>query len=196
MTKNYIGDARERYLAILRKKLKPSRFEHTLRTEAKALELTLRFGEDPANAQTAALLHDILKNATKEENEALMSKYNIILQPGGENLLHGTLAAHYIKDELGITDEDILNAVANHTAGRAGMSRLEKIIYLADLIEDGRDFPHVDELRQYSREDLDKAVYASCAHTIAYLVSVGSPILGGTIELYNDYALKSKERNR
>ena len=71
MTKNYIGDARERYLAILRKKLKPSRFEHTLRTEAKALELTLRFGEDPANAQTAALLHDILKNATKEENEAL-----------------------------------------------------------------------------------------------------------------------------
>ena len=52
------------------------------------------------------------------------------------------------------------------------------------------------ELRQYSLENLDKAVYASCAHTIAYLVSTGSPILGGTIELYNEYALKSKERNR
>ena len=196
MTINYIGEKRECYIALLKRRLKPQRFEHTLRTEAKALELAQRFGEYPARTQTAALLHDILKNASKEENEALMSKYNITPQEGGENLLHGLLTACYISDELGVTDEDIINAVRNHTAGRAGMSRLEKIIYLADLIEDGRDFPHVEELRSLAEDDLDKAVYAACAHTIAYLVSVGSPILGGTIELYNDYALKERKDRR
>ena len=196
MITNYIGSKREEYISLLRSMLKESRFQHTLRTEKKALELARRFGEDPAKAQTAALLHDILKNISKEENDALASKYNIKVNKGGENLLHGYLACRFIETELSITDPDIINAVKNHTAGRAGMSRLEKIIYLADLIEDGRDFPSVAELREISMRDLDEAVYAACRHTIQYLTATDTPIFGGTIELYNEYAIKRKEDKR
>lgn len=195
MIMNYIGEERERYIELLRKKLKPSRLEHTLRTEKKALELAERFCEDMAKAQTAALLHDILKNVSEEEKGNLISKYNIngdIFLDGGENLLHGELAGHYIKDELGIDDEDIINAVKYHTAGRAGMSKLEKIIYLGDLIEDGRDFPSVDEIRCAAKDDLDDAVFMACSHTIKYLVDSKKPILGGTIDLFNYYAKNMK----
>ena len=195
MITSYIGKKRELYLEVLKKKLKSSRFEHTLRTEKKALELAKRFGVDLSKAQTAALLHDILKNISEEEKHSLISKYNIgpiFEQKGGENLLHGELASYYIKDEFQIDDEDIINAVKNHTAGRANMSKLEKIIYLADLIEDGRHFPSVDKIRKAAEENLDEAVFMACSHTIQYLVDSKMPILGGTIEMYNDYTTKMK----
>lgn len=195
MITSYIGKKRELYLEVLKKKLKSSRFEHTLRTEKKALELAKRFGADLSKAQTAALLHDILKNISEEEKHSLISKYNIgsiFEQKGSENLLHGELASYYIKDEFQIDDEDIINAVKNHTAGRANMSKLEKIIYLADLIEDGRDFPSVDKIRKAAEENLDEAVFMACSHTIQYLVNSKMPILGGTIEMYNDYTTKMK----
>ncbi len=195
MITSYIGKKRELYLEVLKKKLKSSRFEHTLRTEKKALELAKRFSVDLSKAQTAALLHDILKNISEEEKHSLISKYNIgpiFEQKGGENLLHGELASYYIKDEFQIDDEDIINAVKNHTAGRANMSKLEKIIYLADLIEDGRDFPSVDKIRKAAEENLDEAVFMACSHTIQYLVDSKMPILGGTIEMYNDYTTKMK----
>ena len=195
MITSYIGKKRELYLEVLKKKLKSSRFEHTLRTEKKALELAKRFGVDLSKAQTAALLHDILKNISEEEKHSLISKYNIgpiFEQKGSENLLHGELASYYIKDEFQIDDEDIINAVKNHTAGRANMSKLEKIIYLADLIEDGRDFPSVDKIRKAAEKNLDEAVFMACSHTIQYLVNSKMPILGGTIEMYNDYTTKMK----
>ena len=195
MITNYIGEDRERYIELLRKKLKPSRIEHTLRTEKKALELSERFSGNMAKAQRAALLHDILKNISEQEKRELISKYNIngdVFLNGSENLLHGELAGCYIKDELGIDDEDVINAVKNHTAGRAKMSKLEKIIYLADLIEDGRDFPTVDEIRCAAKNDLDDAVFMACSHTIKYLVDMKMPILGGTIDLYNNYATNMK----
>lgn len=195
MTTNYIGGNRDKYLTLLRSMLSDSRFEHTLRTEKKALYLSSIYKESMANAQTAALLHDILKNISKEESAALAAKYNIKVYTGGDNLLHGQLASCYIKEELNITDIDVLNAVKNHTAGRAGMSKLEKIIYLADLIEDGRQFPGVDELRSIAENDLDKAVYTACKHTINYLTSIDAPILGGTLELYNEFTIKRKEGN-
>lgn len=74
MITSYIGKKRELYLEVLKKKLKSSRFEHTLRTEKKALELAKRFSVDLSKAQTAALLHDILKNISEEEKHSLISK--------------------------------------------------------------------------------------------------------------------------
>ena len=192
MSTSYIGELREQYIALLKQKLKPSRFWHTLRTEAMAVTLALRFGESPAKAQEAALLHDLLKNISIEENEELMSKYNVSCLPEEVNLLHGRLAACYIRHELGVADEDVINAVNNHTAGRSGMSRLEKIIYLADLIEEGRSYYGVEKLRQLAEEDLDEAVFAACSQSICYLHKRGVPILGGTMELYNEFAIKRK----
>ncbi len=192
MCTNYIGDKREYYLRLLEKKLKPERLKHTLRTEQKALYLARLYGEDLGKTQTAALLHDILKNISEQETYKLAKKYNIddFTVKYGKNLLHGLLASYYIKEELNIDDEDVINAVKNHTAGRADMSRLEKIIYLADMIEDGRDFPGVGKLRELSEKNLDEAVFAACRQTMSYLISICAPILGGTAELYNDYATK------
>ena len=98
-----------------------------------------------------------------------------------------------MRRELGISDPDILNAVRYHTTGRENMSRLEKIIYLADLIEEGRDFPGVEGLRELAEEDLDTALLEGMRHVLLYLVKNRSPVQLLSIEAYNDL-LKKKEK--
>ena len=92
------------------------------------------------------------------------------------DLLHGPIAAAIMEHELGITDEDILNAVRYHTTGRPGMSRLEKIIYMADLVEENRAFEGVEALREAVQTDLDRGTRLGMAHVLIYLAATGSLI--------------------
>jgi predicted HD superfamily hydrolase involved in NAD metabolism len=90
------------------------------------------------------------------------------------NLSHSKIAAKIMERDYGVTDEDMINAVSYHTTGRANMSRLEKIIFLADAIEPRRNYPSVERLRELAYEDLDEACIYSLQHTVEYVRGKGN----------------------
>ena len=148
----------------LRKKaytmLNPARIPHVEGCESEAMLLAGKWGIDPDDAREAAILHDITKRFSADEHIRLLEKEGI---PAGESvyteekLLHARTGALLAKSEFGVSDE-VMNAIMWHTTGRANMTDLEKIIYLADYIEPERDFDGVEELRALAYEDLDKAL--------------------------------------
>ena len=109
------------------------------------------------------------------------------LLPWGAEILHGPIAAYRAKQELGIQDEDILNAMRYHTTGRVGMSKLEKIIYIADMIEPSRKFDGIETLREIAAQDLTKAMQACICHSVKFLVDTQQAIYPLSIECYNYY---------
>lgn len=185
---------RDRYIAVIKKKLKKKRYEHCLRVEKMALKLAGRYGLEEKDVQTAALLHDLAKSMLDEELLAAAKDYGLAVDSVIQmkpDLLHGPVAAEMMKHDLGIDDEDVLNAVRYHTTGRAGMSELEKVIYLADLTEEGRIFPGVEELREITFRDLDLGMQKGVSDTLFYLIKRRYPIHVDSIMAYNDL-LKEK----
>ncbi|MBQ9059671.1 MAG: nicotinate-nucleotide adenylyltransferase [Firmicutes bacterium] len=186
-------DINARGLAYIRKHLKESRLAHTCRVADEAVALAKRFGADPAKAETAAIFHDMAKNLTmKEMNEQIRAFGLDEKYIDNPNLAHSKIARCQMERDFGITDEDILNAVAYHTTGRAGMSLLEKVIFLADGIEPGRSYPSVEALRQTARTDLDKACLCMLERTFGYLKKKGAFIDTDTTDALA--YLKDKER--
>ena len=91
----------------------------------------------------------------------------------------------YVKKEFQIDDEDILNGIRYHTVGRKGMSQIEKIVYLADAIEEGRDYEGVQEIRELAYKNLDKAILMEANHKIKYLIDIGVVLHPNTVEMRN-----------
>lgn len=179
---------REDYLAKIKPRMPEKRYIHTLGVTETAIQLTKRFGEDEKRAETAAILHDVAKYAdaewmkeviVREQLEAELLHWHTEIQ-------HGPVGAVVARDEFGVTDEDILNAIRHHTTGRAGMTTLEKIIYVADMIEPNRKFDGVERLREIASRDLDEAIKACVRHTLSFLVATGQPIYPLSIVCYND----------
>ena len=108
----------------------------------------------------------------------------------GNAIWHGLVGAYFVEHELGITDHDILEAIRLHTTGAPQMSLLSKIIYVADYIEPGRDFPGVEEARRLAVLDLDQAVAFETKQTLQYLIGKNVPIYPKTIETYNQWVAK------
>ena len=132
---------------------------HTYGVCDTAVRLAKKYGCDVEKAQTAALLHDIYRGVSVSTLDYYVR--HLCLDErylGNANLAHAKIAAATCGREFGITDSDVINAVSFHTTGRAGMSLLEKIIYVADAIEPGRDYPGVDEIRKAAEEDIDRAL--------------------------------------
>ena len=107
-------------------------------------------------------------------------------------VLHGFVGAIVAKEKFGIEDEMVLDAVKYHTLAKRDMSTLEKIIYIADYIEPGRDFPGVEELREITREDLDKGVLKGLENTILFVIKQGNLIHPLTIEARNFLIMQEK----
>ena len=153
--------------------LTEKRLRHTAGVTESALHLAELYGGDTEKIRLAAACHDIFRGRTAEEISELVRRYGLPERYlGNANLAHSKIAAEYMK-ECGIDDEDVLNAVSYHTTGRAGMSLLEKIIFLADAIEPGRDYPGVDELRGIAERDLDAACIKALENSIAFVRSKG-----------------------
>lgn len=169
--------------------INPKRYTHTLGVVDAAIYLAEKYGEDPLHAQVAALLHDYAKDFTEKELKDYIEKYKIEVDKElfeAYQLLHGKVAAHIAKKEFNINNENILNAIENHTTGRSNMSRLEKIIYLADFIEVGRNYPGVDELRLLVEEDLDKGLLKALNNTIIYVLSIEGLLHPNTVYARNE----------
>ena len=164
--------------------LKHKRIPHVLGTEQEAIRLAERYGADVEKARVAALLHDCTKRLDMEEQLALCRQYGIrldALEQQALKLLHAKTGAAIARDVFGVDDE-IYRAIWWHTTGHAGMTLLEKIMYLADYIEPSRDFPGVDKLRAVCYKDLDEGLLMGLEMTIEEMTSMGNPVHHATIE--------------
>lgn len=187
--KHYYAGSRKELIAKVKEQVSEKRFKHILGVEQAALELARANDYELEKASVAALVHDYAKECSDSEFKAL------IVQTGLEQDLlnwnnfiwHGVVGAEIIKKELKITDEEILNAVRRHTVGAKEMTMLDQIVYVADYIEPGRDFPGVDQARQLAAESLRAAVEFETKHTLLYLMNNDKTIYPAAILTYNAY---------
>lgn len=153
----------------IRVRLTEKRYRHTEGVIYTAVRLAERYGADTDKAETAALFHDACKNLDIDEMNMLVEQYEIgdyyIDKP---QLAHSKLAAAILEKEFGVEDEDILNAVSYHTTGRAGMSLLEKIIFVADATEPNRTYEEAETLNALAFSDLDEA----CCEVLEWTVKL------------------------
>ena len=170
------------------------RYEHTLSVAYTAACLATLNGVDTEKALRAGLLHDCAICISSEQKLSLCKKYGIevsALEKRNPSLLHAKLGAKLAKEKYDEKDEDVLNAITNHTTGRADMSMLEKIIFIADYIEPNRSkAPNLLEIRKMAFCDIDMALVKILQDTLKYLESTGSEIDPGTGETLEYYLQK------
>ncbi len=171
--------------------LKPKRMPHVLGTAEEAARLARRYGADETQARVAGLLHDCTKKLDMAEQLALCGQYGIVLDPLEQKalkLLHAKTGAAIARHVYGV-DDAVYQAILYHTTGRAGMSLLEKILYLADYIEPSREFandPDVVRLRETVYEDLDRGLLLGLTMTIDEMVGMGNPVHHDTLDARDD----------
>ena len=164
--------------------LDEKRYIHTLNVEKLAAELGAKYAVDIEKLRIAALLHDILKNAPYDILLHRAERSGIInrIEDKPKQTLHGFAAADYAEKEMGINDEDILWGIRSHTYGRSGMTDFEKIIYLADMLCEGRRFDTRDYLLSLAGENLDMAMYKALQHSLEWIKSRGNAIDTDSLE--------------
>lgn len=159
----------------LHKRLSPKRVRHVLGVEKLAMALAQKYGEDPKEAQEAALYHDLLKEWSTKDLMAYIKAHGE--DPGegihAPQILHAQAGAIFAQVTGGVTSHDVLMAIRYHTTGRSAMSTLEKIIYLADMAEEGRHYEGVNTLRHLIWVDLDEAMLFSLQGTQKVLQNRG-----------------------
>lgn len=188
----------EKIITLIKSRLDDYRFQHSLNVAESARELALRYGGDANKAYTAGLLHDVMKNASEEEQLGVLSEAGIELMPverANKKLWHAMAGAAYVKFVMGINDREIIKAVRYHTTGRADMTLLEKIVYLADYISAERNYSGVDDMRELCKTDMDSAIKYALVFGIPDLVSKGQVIHPDSIDLYNEVIMKKQGGN-
>lgn len=180
-------------LQLVKKRLPDNRYAHVVGVLNMATALAIRFGVPQEKAQVAAILHDVAKFSDREWMKSIIEKENMdpLLLEYHSELWHAPVGAYVAWYEFGVKDEDILNAIRYHTTGRAGMSDLEKVIYIADLVEVGRKFKGVEELRQLKEQGLDVMMEACVKHSIDFLVSKNQPVYPDSLKCY-EYFVQQK----
>lgn len=180
----------------LKEHLSAKRYNHSLNVAAECKKLALKYGEDPDKAYFAGLLHDVCKELPDKEQKALVEQCSFSVcreELETRSLWHAIAGACFIKNEFGVEDIDILNSVRFHTVGRAGMSRLEEIVYLGDLISADRDYKDVEKMRKLSYSSLNEAMMEAFAYSVKSVVKKGGLVPLCTAEGYNFYTRLYKE---
>lgn len=181
----------------LRKRLDEKRFLHSLGVAKLARETALRFNEDEKKAYIAGLLHDCAKNISFSDSLRLCEEFKIELneiEKINPALIHAPLGAEIAKRDFKVLDFDIYNAIKNHTVARAGMSKLEKIIYVCDMAEESRNFDGVCEIRDKLFENLDEAVLLALKFSVMFNVQRDKLIHPATIDALNDIKIRREAK--
>ncbi len=180
---------------ILKCKLKEKRYIHSLGVQQTAIQLAKIHNGSVEKASIAGLIHDCAKDLDEDESLQYVHQLDILLDDvelHQKQLQHGVIGAQFAKKKFDIQDEEILEAIRYHTTGKENMSLLEKIIYLADLIEPNRSFEGIENLRRQALSDLDNAVLMAFDHTIKYVIEMGALLHPCTIHARNNLLLKIK----
>ncbi len=174
------------WLEMLFRELSSKRFAHTLAVADTARRLALLHGLDPVKAETAGLLHDCAKCLPLKEMQRIARDHHLtedasILESGA--LLHSVVGAHLARTKYGCTDEEILRVILSHTTGKAGMSRLDMAVWLADTIEPTRaPYPLLDKTRMLAGLSLEKAMITSLEGTLQHVRKKGDAVHPATVE--------------
>lgn len=181
----------------LKKELDRQRFEHTLGVEQTARQMARVFGEDEEKAALAGLLHDcakcmplsqMIKAARHADVDPVMKE--------SKALMHAVAGRCVAQDVYGVQDEDVLGAIRWHTTGHAGMTRLEKIIYLADVIEPNRKlYPGLEALRALCMQDLDGAMHTALRMSLEHVREQGKTLHPDTLAALADYEPELAQSN-
>lgn len=176
------------FLEIIKKRLTPKRLYHSICVAEQAQKLASMFGGDCDKAYTAGLVHDIAKYETPENMMKLIEDDGQKLSETEKSVpvtLHAPAGEIYLRKTLNVTDKEILSAVRYHTTGKEDMTLLEKIVYVADLTSQDREYPDVDEVRSLAETDLDKALLRGLSFTIEENARKMRPIHIDTVKAYN-----------
>lgn len=184
----------------LKNELDDFRYRHTIGVMYTAASLAMCYGTNMENAMLAGLLHDCAKCIPDTQKLLLCEEYHINLtntELKNNALIHPKLGAYIARRDYGIQNTEILNAIAAHTTGHPDMTTLEKIIFIADYIEPGRNTtPHLTELRNLAFENLDETMYHILGDTLNYLHTKGGLIdsqTEATYQYYKDLTEKEDE---
>lgn len=167
---------------------KPKRQEHTVRVALTAVKKARQLKMDVTKVLTASFMHDCAKNLDLDspilQGFTLKKEWGEVPPP----VLHQFTGAYVAEMVFGIKDEDVLNAVRYHTSGRENMSELEKVVFLADMLEDGRTFDGVDELRAlFWEKDLDVCLKMALKRSLEFVESKGGCVYPLTRKAYEFY---------
>ena len=162
----------------LKTKLDPMRYEHSLSVSFTCMNLAMRYGYDIDKAELAGLMHDCGKRFTDEIILKKCISHKILVTDAEQKalpVLHAKYGAWLAENKYGIEDPEIISAIACHTTGKADMSVLDKIVYIADYIEPRRyKADNLPQMRKLAYEDLDKTMYEILKSTLEYLAKKGA----------------------
>lgn len=182
---------------LLKESIPGKRYKHSVNVYLTALKLAEAHKLPPEKIAVAALLHDCGREVGSKESVAKAQELGLTvdkIEMQQPILLHAKLGVYNAIHKYGVADQEILDGILYHTTGIDGMSALAKVVYLADMIEPGRDFSGVEELRKLAYKNLDKAMLLAYGNTIRYLLDGGLLIHPHCISGYNELVLAEKEK--
>ncbi len=188
----------ETYKRFIKKRLSAERYNHSINVAKEAGRLAEKWDCSVEKAWIAGLLHDIARDISpgvllqKAKENNLITNEVELWEPV---LLHGPVGAHIVREELGIDEAVLLRAIANHTVGAPQMTLMDKILYLADMIEPARQYPGIEELRSLVLIDINEAMLWGFDSTLRHILQKEGFIHPRTVEARN-YLLRNCRLNR
>ena len=185
----------EEYKNHIKPKLSEKRYNHSLCVAEEAVRLADRYGADKEKAFIAGLLHDTLKDTDDNEQLKLAKEFGIILSDleiSAPKLYHSLIGCEYVRNVLGVEDDEIIDSIRYHTTARANMTLLDKVIYLADYTSRDRNYPGVDEMRKAVDVSLEGAMMIALKFTVDELNAKGAKIHPNTLAAFEQYYNVSK----
>ena len=175
--------------AYIREKLKAERYRHSIGVMETARDLARHYGVDVDKAELAGLLHDCGKQRAPLDSLHLLEAIGYVpneVERFDPSLVHGRVGAILARERFHIEDEAVLSAIACHTTGKTGMTRLDKVIYIADYIEPNREGDWVSAIRSLAFEDLDRCLVRCADSTMSHVMRKGMPIHPDTVRMRNE----------
>ena len=178
--------------------LSDSRYNHSISVMNMCEALASKYNVNVKKAKLVGLMHDMAKDMTKEEKMQYVKNNNIecsLIEEKIVEILHGKIAADICKKRYQF-DEEMCTAIKYHTTGKENMTLLEKILFIADKIDETRNYEGVEELRKLAFEDLDKAILKNIDDTLIINIQKNKLILEESIKTRNNLLLSSeKDKN-